>query len=121
MAKARLYFQALQKRNARRQPYVRSKFFYGDKVFINIYWNHLVQKRKSEQLKRSRLLPAALDLLRNATISPTILQNYSDKQHKYFRFKGRTKDGTIFYVQVRQNLRTDRKDFMSAFMAKGYK
>ena len=67
---ARREYRAIQKRNPRRQPYIRSKYFNGDKVFINIFWNHLVQKRKGEQMKRAKLLACAIDLLRNTSTPP---------------------------------------------------
>ena len=105
------------KRLTRRQSYVRSAYFNRDKVFINIFWNHLAQKRAADQVRRARLLPAAIELLRHTQIAPeTIIEN------KYandilFRFSGITNDGVKFYVQVRQNKKTGRKDFMSVFPA----
>jgi len=61
---ARKEYQKVQ-HLTKRQPYVRSKYFVNDKIFINIFWNHLAQKRKGEQIVRAKLLLAAFDLLRN--------------------------------------------------------
>ncbi len=103
--------QALTKR----QPYVRSKYFGGEKVFINIFFNHLVQKRKGEQMVRAKLFLAAVDLLRNTAIAPDTLFSEKDKNTLLHRFYGETKDKIEFAVQVKQNKRTSRKDFMSVF------
>ena len=99
----------------KRQPYVRSHFFSKDKVFINIFWNHLAQKRKGEQIARARLLLCAFDLLRNTTSAPDSLFNNGNALH---RFYGTTADGVEFAVQVKHDLKTGRKDFMSVFPSK---
>ena len=99
----------------KRQPYVRSKYFSKDKIFITIFWNHLAQKRKGEQIVRAKLLLAAFDLLRNTTYEPESLFEKGDALH---RFYGKTADGIEFAVQVKHDLKTGRKDFMSVFPLK---
>ena len=99
----------------KRQPYVRSKYFSKDKVFITIFWNHLVQKRKGEQIVRAKLLLAAFDLLRHTSNEPDSLFEKRDALH---RFYGKTADGVEFAVQVKHDLKTGRKDFMSVFPLK---
>lgn len=49
MKNARKEYVKVQKLT-KRQPYVRSKYFSKDKVFIIIFWNRLAQKRKGEQI-----------------------------------------------------------------------
>lgn len=102
----------------KRQPYVRSTYFQRDKVFINIFWNHLAQKRKGEQISRAKLLLAAFDLLRNTTYEPETIFSRDNLGLMLHRFYGETKDGYEFYVQVKQDKRSGRKDFMSVFPAK---
>ncbi len=104
----------------KRQPYIRSKYFANDKIFINIFWNHLAQKRKGEQIARAKLLLPAFDLLRNSLSEPDTIFSTKDKGNILHRFLGETKEGKLFYVQVKQNKRTGRKDFMSAFPAKKF-
>jgi len=118
MRVARKEFHKVQKRNPRRQPYVRSRYFSTDKVFINIFWNHLVQKRKGEQMKRAKLLASALDLIRNTSSPPETILKQGNLNEILHRFKGISSDGTYFYIQIRQNKKTGRKDFMSVFPAK---
>lgn len=114
---SRREYRAIQRRNPRRQPYVRSKYFNSDKVFITIFWQHLAQKRKGEQMKRAKLLSCAIDLLRNTSVPPDTIFNKANPNEMLHRFSGQTKDGQLFYVQVKQNKKTDRKDFMSVFPA----
>lgn len=102
-------------RLTKRQPYVRSKYFSGDKIFIGIFWNHLVQKRKGEQIVRAKLLVAAFDLLRNTASQPESIFEKGDALH---RFYGITADGVEFALQVKHDLKTGRKDFMSVFPRK---
>jgi len=105
-------------RMTKRQPYVRSSYFVKDKVFINIFWNHLAQKRKGEQMVRAKLLLAAFDLLRNTTHEPDTIFSNDNLNLMLHRFSGITKDGVSFYVQVKHDKRSGRKDFMSVFPAK---
>lgn len=117
MHTARREYQTIQRRNPRRQPYICSKYFSNDKVFINIFWHHLAQKRKGEQIQRAKLLACAVDLLRNTTITPDTIFSRVNSNEMLHRFTGQTKDGQLFYVQVKQSKRSNRKDFMSVFPA----
>lgn len=99
----------------KRQPYVRSKYFSKDKVFIAIFWSHLAQKRKGEQIARAKLLAAAFDLLRNTSFEPESLFENGNALH---RFYGKTADGIDFAVQIKHDIKTGRKDFMSVFPLK---
>jgi hypothetical protein len=99
----------------KRQPYVRSRYFSKDKIFITIFWNHLAQKRKGEQIARAKLLAVAFDLLRNTTHEPESLFESGNALH---RFYGKTADGIDFAVQVKHDMKTGRKDFMSVFPLK---
>lgn len=106
------------KRRTKRQPYVRSRYFSKDKIFLNIFWNHLVQKRRGEQTARARYYLCAIDLLRNTSFDPDSIFGYEKPNEILHRFSGTTKAGDLFYVQVRQNKKTGRKDFMSVFPAR---
>lgn len=114
---ARREYRNIQART-KRQPYVRSKYFGGEKIFINIFFNHLVQKRKGEQIVRAKLFLPAVDLLRNNNIPSDTIFSKDDRNTIFHRFYGVTKDKVEFAVQVKQNKRTDRKDFMSVFPRK---
>lgn len=101
----------------KRQPYVKSKYFKGDKVFLTVFWNHMAQKHRKEVRKRLKFYKVGLDLIRNTTLHPeqSILDKTQPNHIVYSRFYGVTKTGEHFCVQIKQDLRSGRKDFMSVF------
>jgi hypothetical protein len=99
----------------KRQPYVRSTYFNKDKVFVSIFWTHLMQKHRKERMKRLKLYSAAIDLMRNSRCEPETIFSEDNLSILLHRFYGITKDGTEYCVQVKQNKRSGRKDFMSVF------
>ncbi len=115
---ARREYHMIQKRTPRRAPYIRSKYFTKDKIFISNFWDHLNQKSPKERVRRLKLYSCAIDLLRNSSFAPdTIFKNY-DLNSALHRFYGQTQDGEYFYVQVKENKRTNRKDLISVFPTK---
>lgn len=115
---ARHEYHIIQKRTPRRQPYVRSKYFTKDKIFINEFWKHLEQKSWGDRARRVKLFLCGIDLVRNNTYDPEFQQNPNKPQEVFYRFVGKTKEGELFYVQIKENKRTQRKDLMSIFPAK---
>lgn len=105
----------------KRQPYVRSTYFNKDKIFISIFWTHIMQKDRKKRTIRLKLYSAAIDLLRNSRCEPETIFNKDDLSTILHRFHGMTRDGTEYCVQVKQNKRTGRKDFMSVFDKKTLK
>lgn len=99
----------------KRQPYIRSTYFNKDKIFIALFWEHLAQKHRKERYNRLKLYDAAIDLLRNSHCEPDTIFKNEDLSTLLHRFYGITKDGVEFCVQVKQNKRSGRKDFMSVF------
>ncbi len=115
---ARREYHTIQKRTPRRVPYVKSKYFTKDKIFINNYWEHNNQKTPRERMRRLRLYTCAIDLLRNTTNAPDTIYTNVDKNIGLHRFYGQTNSGNYFCVQVKDNKRTGRKDFISVFPIK---
>lgn len=105
----------------KRQPYVRSKYFRGDKIFVTVFWDHLMQKHRKERMKRLKFYNATIDLLRNSTLAPDTIFSESDKNIMLHRFYGKTKDGNGYCVQVKEDKRSGRKEFMSVFDRKFHK
>jgi len=114
IARARKEFNTIRK-ITKRQPYVRSKYFRGDKIFITIFWDHLMQKHRGDRTRRLQFYKAAIDLLRNSTLSSDSIFDAANKDIILHRFYGKTKDGKAFCVQVKEEKRSGRKDFMSVF------
>ena len=112
---ARQEYHTIQKRTPRRIAHVRSVYFQKDKVFINNFWDHLNQKSPKERVKRLKFYLCAIDLLRNSKFPPESFQNPDNANEILHRFRGISADGYEFAVQVKDNKKTNRKDFMSVF------
>ena len=115
MRVARYEYHKIQKRTPRRQPYVKSQYFRKDKIFVNMFWEHLNQKRLHDQVRRTRLYICAIDLIRHSPHTPDTIFSKGNLNVLLHRFDGETKDGLRFHVQIKENKRTGRKDFMSVF------
>ena len=105
----------------KRQPYVRSSYFNKDKIFVSVFWDHLIQKHRKDRFRRLKLYNAAIDLLRNSHYEPDTIFKNDDLSTLLHRFYGITKDGVEYCVQVKQDKRTGRKDFVSVFDRKNHK
>ena len=112
--KARSAFHSIEKRS-RRSAYLRSAYFKKDKILINLFWDHLNQKPKRDRIRRLKLFGCAVDLIENSRNKPTSKTNPNDKREIIHRFGGVTVEGELFYVQIKENVKTQRKDFMSVF------
>lgn len=88
---ARKQHQVIKKRT-KRQPYIRSKYFNRDKIFVNLFWEHLMQKHRGEQQQRARFYLCAIDLLRNNTHDPRTIFTYGNLNIMLHRFIGISKD-----------------------------
>jgi hypothetical protein len=106
------------RRRTKRQPYIRSKYFKKDKIFINLFWEHLNQKNRNDRQRRLKLYPCAIDLIRNTTFDPIPKPNPNKPGEVLHRFAGESKDGELFFVQIKETLRSGRKDFISVFSIK---
>ena len=103
------------KRKTKRTPYVRSKYFRKEKVFLSIFWGHLYEKSEKDKTRRLKLFDCALDLIQNSTRNPTTRENFQKKDELLHRFHGETKHNEKFTVQIKENKRTKRKDFVSVY------
>jgi len=115
---ARREYHIIQKRTPRRVPYIRSRYFTKDKIFINNFWDHLKQKRIIDQTRKLKLYLCAIDLLRNSSYPPDTIYKKDDLNNILHRFYGQTTSGEYFCVQVKLNKRNNRKDFISVFPAR---
>ena len=99
----------------KRQPYVRSAYFNKSKIFLSPFWDHTMQKSRKIKTQRLKLYSAAIDLMRKSRHEPETIIDKNSHSVLLHRFYGVTKDGVTFCVQVKQNKRTGRLDFMSVF------
>jgi hypothetical protein len=100
---------------SKRQPYVRSKYFEGDKIFILTFWAHLNQKPRSDRKRRLKYYECAIELLVKSNVSPTIKSNPNKNGNTVYRFYGVDPNGKMFIVQINEDRRTGNKHFISTF------
>ena len=117
LPQARDIFRNLEKKT-KRKPHIRSCYFNKDKIFFDYFWSDLKKKIPSERARRLKLLPCALEVLRHSRHEPLTIDDINESHILRHRFAGRTKNGSLFYVQVKQNKRTGTKQFLSLFPAK---
>lgn len=115
--KARKIHNEIAKRT-KRSVYVRSAYFNKEKIFIELFWSHLNQKSKRDRGRRLRYYQSAIDLLKNNQFNPETKPNPNGKYEIVHRFMGMTSNDEIYYVQIKEDKRTNRKYFISVFPPK---
>lgn len=100
---------------SKRQPYIRSRYFNKEKVFVGSFWPHLLQKRRSDQVRRLKFFLCAIDLIRQTTALPISIAESQKPGSTLYRFEGLSSEGRHFYVQIIESNKTGRKDFISVF------
>lgn len=113
-SKALNIFKQIKSRS-KRKPYIRSAYFGKKKIFIDYFWQHLQQKNWRDRDRRLKYYPCAIDLIRNSRLEPTSKQNPNRPNEILHRFAGLTKDKEVFYIQIKEDKKTDKKYFMSVF------
>ncbi|MCL5407287.1 MAG: hypothetical protein M1429_02215 [Patescibacteria group bacterium] len=109
---AKHIFKQIQSRT-KRTPYIKSKYFQGQKIFLNLFWHHLFEKHESDRVRRLKYFDCALDLIKNSTCKSTIKENPNKRSELLYRFMGITQQGEKFYVQIKENKISGRKDLIS--------
>jgi hypothetical protein len=108
----------IEDKKTKRNTYVRSRYFNKEKIFLSLFWEHLNQKPRKQRKDRLRYYQCGLDLLRNSTFEPISKPNPNGSSEELHRFAGVTKDGDLFFVQIKEDLKTKKKYFMSVFSPK---
>ena len=107
-----IYKQIVSK--TKRKPYIRSKYFKKEKIFLDLFWQHIHDKSKNDRLRRFRFYSCAIDLIENTMIKPVSKQNPNKQSETVHRFKGITREKNIFYVQIKEE-KGGAKYFISVF------
>jgi hypothetical protein len=107
------------KRKTKRRPYVRSAYFSKDKIFLELFWNHLHEKENfRDKIRRMKYFPTAIELIQNSRIDPTSIENPNKSSEILHRFAGATRDDELFIVQIKEEKRNGKKWLMSVFPKK---
>ncbi|MEK7064969.1 MAG: hypothetical protein AAB963_00840 [Patescibacteria group bacterium] len=103
------------RRRTKRRPYLRSAYFKKSKIFLELFWRHLDQKNWRDRARRMRYLPCAFEIIQFSRLNPESKENPNDHSEILHRFYGITKEGQIFYVQIKEEKKTGEKWFISVF------
>ena len=106
------------KKKTKRRPYIRSAYFNKQKVFFDYFWIHLAQKNLKEKIRRIKYFSCAINLIENSKIAPISIENTDNRNEMLHRFAGKTKNKEVFFVQIKENKKSDKKYFMSCFPQK---
>jgi len=103
------------KRQTKRRPYLRSAYFKKDKIFLDVFWRHLHQKNWRDRKRRIRYFSCAIELMRHSHVDPESKESLKSSSEILHRFTGITPDGSMFYVQIKENKRNNQKCLLSIF------
>ena len=112
-----LYAQIKSK--TKRRPYMRSAYFNKDKIFLELFWRHLHEKKNlHDKTRRVKYFPCAIELIRHSRFEPMSKENPNRRSEIVHRFAGVTIEKNLFFVQIKEEKRTGQKWLMSVFPAK---
>lgn len=95
--------------------HIMSAYFNNEEVDFDYFWDRVSKKSFKERRNRVRLLPCAIELIRNSRIEPFSKQNQNRPFEIIHRFLGITRSNDLFFVQVNEDTKTGKKYFMSVF------
>jgi len=104
------------KRKTRRKPYIRSAYFDKQKVFFELFWEHLFKKNFWDQMRRMKFFPCGIELIEKSRLEPTSKDNPNKSNEILHRFTGVSPDGQKFFVQIKAEKKRDgTKRLLSIF------
>lgn len=116
----RLYNQI--KKRSKRRPYVRSAYFKKEKIFLELFWKHLLDKKNfQDKARRLKYFPCAIELIQKSNFEPISKENPNKKSEILHRFYGLTVDNELFCIQIKEekNKKNKQKFLMSTFPTEG--
>ncbi|MCB9808048.1 hypothetical protein H6770_02210 [Candidatus Peribacteria bacterium] len=113
--KADALYDTIRKQTKRR-TYVRSAYFKKDKIFIDLFWKHLFDKKNwRDRTRRLKYFPAAIEVIRHSRFDPASEENRNNRSEILHRFAGITIDNELFYVQIKEEKSSGQKFLISVF------
>lgn len=114
ITKARKIYKDIASKTKRR-PYIRSKYFNKEKIFLEYFWSHLMTKNRNDRFRRLRLYASAIDLIENSKIKSITVKNPNKSGEILHRFEGINQNTEQFIVQIKEDVKTEQKHFISVF------
>ena len=112
--KAFLFYNQIR-RKTKRRPYVRSAYFKKDKIFIGLFWSHLEEKNIWDRTRRIKYFECGIELVCHSFNEPSSKENPNKPSEILHRFAGKTKNGNLFFVQIKEIKRSGEKWLVSIF------
>lgn len=107
------------KRKSKRRTYVRSAYFNKNKIFLDLFWQHLFDKEKwQDRFRRLKYFGCAIELIQESRFAPKSKENPNNPSEILHRFYGSTAEKDAFYVQIKEDKRTGQKFLISTFPEK---
>jgi len=104
------------KKKTKRRPYIRSAYFKKDKIFLELFWQHLFDKPNwRDRTRRLKYFPCAIELIRKSGFEPESKENPNKRTEILHRFGGVTKENDMFFAQIKEDKRTGQKFLISVF------
>ncbi len=113
--------QELRKKT-KRKPYVRSLYFKKEKIFIDLFWGHLFEKKNYwDQMRRMKFFACGLELIQKSNLEPVSKENPNKTAEILHRFAGMSADKELFFVQIKEDKRSGHKWLISIFPVEKWK
>lgn len=104
------------KKKSKRKPYIRSKYFHKQKIFLQLYWEHLFEKENwRDRLRRVKLYAAAIEMLQLSDYEPITRESLQKKGEIFYRFGGISAEGDYFFVHIKEDKKRKQKFLISIF------
>lgn len=104
------------KKKTKRRPHIRSAYFKKEKIFLELFWQHLFDKPNwKDRIRRLKYFPCAIELIQKSKFEPESKENPNKRTEILHRFGGVTSENDMFFVQIKEDKRTGQKFLISIF------
>jgi len=108
------------KKKTKRRVYVRSAYFNKDKIFLDLFWHHLLKYANwRDRVRRMKYFACAIELIQKSHFEPKTKENPNKQGEILHRFYGTTAENELFYVQIKEDKKKDQKFLISVFPSDG--
>lgn len=107
------------KKKSKRRTYVRSAYFKKEKIFLDLFWHHLFEKKNwRDRVRRMRYFGCAIELIQKSHFKPISKKNPNKGSEILHRFYGISDDNELFCIQIKED-RKKQKFLISVFPTEG--
>lgn len=104
------------KKRSKRRTYIRSAYFRKDKIFLDLFWQHLFAKENwRDRVRRMKYFKCAIELMQKSRFEPKSKENPNKPSEILHRFYGITAGHEPFCVQIKEDKRNGQKFLISIF------